>query len=372
MQHYSGRSSFAEKVLFSKKKKERKKKRDLTSTSHSFSHCKRCSLRFFSAAAAREAREAALRVASRFSALLAAASRFCCSIHGNCSTSRTKSQILQPCDPGLRRSSALPESSWVDIQLSGAPTTSTDEWGFFWHHRQGVIRHAVGYSCRHDSALQSFAFCSWLRYDQAASSPLHLWCVRSIEIVQFNPVVFYGKIFIQNLWRSKIARDDQFTAALERHVANRGKSPCQPLDCDHSPTRHFAVSSHTSTGHILWCLCPHVRSSHLSAFHIVTRYCRTFGLFQNATRTDCKTCFEAPTLTIPRLELLAKIATLFCLAESATSPTHGQQCNDTHTNDFLLFCLGTWHRSFSACNTFWMCSNFGLLLHLCHCRSLKS
>ena len=50
---------------------------------------------------------------------------------------------------------------------------------------------------------------------------------------------------------------------------------------------------------------------------------------------------------------------------------HGQQCNDTHTNDFLLSCPGTWHRSFSACNTFWMCSNFGLLLHLCHCRSLK-
>ena len=53
MQHYSKRSSFAEKVIFSKKKKkkerkkERKKKRDLTtSTSHSFSHCKRCSLRF--------------------------------------------------------------------------------------------------------------------------------------------------------------------------------------------------------------------------------------------------------------------------------------------------------------------------------------
>ena len=99
MQHYSRRSSFAEKVLFSKKKKKKeRKKRDLTSTSHSFSHCKRCSLRFFSAAAAREA---ALRAASRFSALLAAASRFCCSIHGNCSASRTKSQILQPCDPGL-------------------------------------------------------------------------------------------------------------------------------------------------------------------------------------------------------------------------------------------------------------------------------
>ena len=26
-----------------------------------------------------------------------------------------------------------------------------------------------------------------------------------------------------------------------------------------------------------------------------------------------------------------------------------QQCNDTHTNDFLLFCPGTWRCSFSAC-----------------------
>ena len=54
------------------------------------------------------------------------------------------------------------------------------------------------------------------------------------------------------------------------------------------------------------------------------------------------------------------------------SGQHCQQCNDTHTNDFFLLCLGTWHRSFFACNAFWMCSNFGLLLHLCHCQSLKS
>ena len=48
MQHYSKRSSFAEKVFFSKKKKEKRKKRDLTTlTSHFFSHCMRCSLRFF-------------------------------------------------------------------------------------------------------------------------------------------------------------------------------------------------------------------------------------------------------------------------------------------------------------------------------------
>ena len=46
---------------------------------------------------------------------------------------------------------------------------------------------------------------------------------------------------------------------------------------------------------------------------------------------------------------------------------HCQQCNDTHTNDFLLFCPGTWGCSFSACNTFWMCSNFGLLLNRCWC-----
>ena len=47
---------------------------------------------------------------------------------------------------------------------------------------------------------------------------------------------------------------------------------------------------------------------------------------------------------------------------------HCQQCNDTHTNDYLLFCPGTWRRSFSACNTFWMCSYFGLLLNRCRCR----
>ena len=47
---------------------------------------------------------------------------------------------------------------------------------------------------------------------------------------------------------------------------------------------------------------------------------------------------------------------------------HCQQCNDTHTNDYLLFCPGTWRRSFSACNTFRMCSYFGILLNRCRCR----
>ena len=60
----------------------------------------------FSAAAARaffcccSAKSARSCPSGRFS-LLAAASRFCCSIHGNFSASRIKSQILQPCDPGL-------------------------------------------------------------------------------------------------------------------------------------------------------------------------------------------------------------------------------------------------------------------------------
>ena len=115
-----------------KTKKRKRKKRDLTtSTSHSFSHCKRCSLRFFSAAAAREAREAALRAASRFSSLLAAASRFCCSIHGNCSASRTKSQILQPCDPGLRlikdtkkRSKILPRKPLLNVHYTATVRSS--------------------------------------------------------------------------------------------------------------------------------------------------------------------------------------------------------------------------------------------------------
>ena len=46
-------------------------------------------------------RKAALRAASRFFALLAAAARFRCSVHGNCSAPPTLSQILQPCDRAL-------------------------------------------------------------------------------------------------------------------------------------------------------------------------------------------------------------------------------------------------------------------------------
>ena len=52
---------------------------------------------------------------------------------------------------------------------------------------------------------------------------------------------------------------------------------------------------------------------------------------------------------------------------SSLTPNHCQQCNDTHTNDYLPFCPGTWRRCFSACNTFWMCSYFGLLLNRCRC-----
>ena len=53
-----------ESSLFQKKKKKKRKRNLMTSTSHSFSHCKRYSLRFFSATAAREA---ALLAASRCS-----------------------------------------------------------------------------------------------------------------------------------------------------------------------------------------------------------------------------------------------------------------------------------------------------------------
>ena len=65
-----------------------------------------------------------------------------------------------------------------------------------------------------------------------------------------------------------------------------------------------------------------------------------------------------------------KIACLFKrkFQEPKKLRCHCQQYNDTHTNDFLLFCPGTWGCSFSACNTFWMCSSFGLLLNLCRCR----
>ena len=54
--------------------------------------------------------------------------------------------------------------------------------------------------------------------------------------------------------------------------------------------------------------------------------------------------------------------TLFNSSTDIHQFLHCQQCNDTHTNDYLLFCPGTWRCSFSACNTFWMCSYFGLLL----------
>ena len=117
MQHYSKRSSLAEKVLFSKKKKKRKEKTKVDDLDLTFLlTLQALQPALFSAAAAREAREAALRAASRFSSLLAAASRFCCSIHGNCSASRTKSQILQPCDPGLTKLEAAP-SSWKVHEL---------------------------------------------------------------------------------------------------------------------------------------------------------------------------------------------------------------------------------------------------------------
>ena len=46
--------------------------------------------------------KAALWAASRFFALLAAAAKFRCSVHGNCSAPPTLSHILQPCDRALK------------------------------------------------------------------------------------------------------------------------------------------------------------------------------------------------------------------------------------------------------------------------------
>ena len=68
MQHYSKRSSLAEKVLFSKKKKKRKEKTKVDDLDLTFLlTLQALQPALFSAAAAREAREAALRAASRFS-----------------------------------------------------------------------------------------------------------------------------------------------------------------------------------------------------------------------------------------------------------------------------------------------------------------
>ena len=46
-------------------------------------------------------------------------------------------------------------------------------------------------------------------------------------------------------------------------------------------------------------------------------------------------------------------------------PPHGQQCNGTQTNDFLLFCPGTWHRSFSAFHAQKVCLHVSFLFDPC-------
>ena len=88
-------STCSEKVLFPKKKNQPK----LHDLAFSIILRERCS---FCSCSAKK-RKAALRAASRFFALLAAAARFRCSVHGNCSAPPTLSQILQPCDRALTR-----------------------------------------------------------------------------------------------------------------------------------------------------------------------------------------------------------------------------------------------------------------------------
>ena len=91
--------------LMKKKKKRKKKKRNLTtSTSHFFSHCMRCSLRFFLPLQL-EKREKLPFYSGRFSLLLASRCSFKILLQYPWKLQRlayTKSQILQPCDPGLR------------------------------------------------------------------------------------------------------------------------------------------------------------------------------------------------------------------------------------------------------------------------------
>ena len=81
------------KLAFQKKEKKRKKERKNKTwrrRPHIPSHiASAAACAFLCRCSCSGAREAALRAASRFSALLAAASRFCCSIHGDCSASRT-------------------------------------------------------------------------------------------------------------------------------------------------------------------------------------------------------------------------------------------------------------------------------------------
>ena len=86
------------KFSFPKKKKRKKKRNLTTSTSHSFSHCQRCSLRFFLPLQ---------REKLPFGPLLASR-RFSLQYPWNMQRFAYKSQILQPWDPGLSRWKKFP------------------------------------------------------------------------------------------------------------------------------------------------------------------------------------------------------------------------------------------------------------------------
>ena len=99
----------------------------------------------------------------------------------------------------------------------------------------------------------------------------------------------------------------------------------------------------------------------------------TLGLLKNVSCMPSTPKFVVATHSSGTTQSVI-IANLNLFTSDRSFTNHCHKCNDTHKgmNDFLLFCSGTCRRFFSACNAFWMCSNFGLLLHLCHCQSLQS
>ena len=134
---------------------------------------------------------------------------------------------------------------------------------------------------------------------------LHYICGVYDPLGLFNPVVFYGKIFIQDLWRSKIAWDDQFTAALERqwqtvasHLASLSTVTIPRLVTLLSPATHQLVTFCDASAH-MYAAVTYLRStsSHGTAVHLVFSKMRLAPTAKRASKH--------PTLTIPRLELLA-------------------------------------------------------------------
>ena len=135
MQHYSKRSSFAEKVLFSKNKKKGKEKTRLDDLDLTFFLTLQAlqPALFFCRCSARSARSCP---SGRFSLLFASRCSFKILLQypWKLQRSRTKSQILQPCDPGLSDESPKIQrfltlvQTPTDMHLSQRSTAVRNSW----------------------------------------------------------------------------------------------------------------------------------------------------------------------------------------------------------------------------------------------------